>query len=337
MAIPTALAALARTAIDAARAFDVPEDALAEALREARIEPSIISDPDGRVAVADLLRLWELLADRSNDKFFGLHAGETVVSARTIHVVGYAARNSSSVGECYAHTVRFASLTNEGSEITSTLDAQRGTLVVGPRPGLPIWPRVYAEMAIAAYVSTGRRWAGVPITPLLVTFQHDRPDDVSEYERLFGCTMQFNAPKNSLVLPASAYALPITTIDSDLLAYFADKATNLLGNTASASLEHRVREAISKALGGTTPTLATMARWLGLSSRTLQRRLADDGLAFNTLVDDVRRIHALRLMAMPNLEIPTVAKRIGYRDLDAFRAAFVRWTGKTPRAYRREI
>src|SRR3954469_13831578 len=137
MASPTALAALARTAIDAARAFDVSEDALAEALREARIEPSIVSDPDGRVAVADLLRLWELLADRSNDRFFGLHAGETVVSARTIHVVGYAARNSSSVGECYAHTVRFASLTNEGSEITSTLDAQRGTLVVGPRPGLP--------------------------------------------------------------------------------------------------------------------------------------------------------------------------------------------------------
>ncbi|MEO8699618.1 MAG: AraC family transcriptional regulator [Kofleriaceae bacterium] len=336
MVQPTALASLARTAIDAARTVGMTDDQIASAIADSGVASELVDDRDGRIAVADLLHLWHVLAERSGDPFFGLHAGEHVVSARTIHVVGYAARNSSTVGECYAHTVRFASLTNEASEISCTVEGPRGSLLVGPKPGLPVWPRVYADMAISAYYSIGQRWAGVPIKPLGVTFQHDRPADVGEYERLFGCTPQFNAPKNRLILPASAFALPLNAIDPDLLAYFADKASELLDSSSSATLELRVREAIAKALGNSAPTIAAIARRLALSTRTLQRRLAEDGLQFASLVDDVRRIHAIRLMAARDADIAMVAFRVGYRDLDAFRAAFQRWTGKTPRAFRQD-
>lgn len=333
MSRPTAIATLARTATDAARACNVPEARIDAILAELGIDRAQLTEHDARVAVADLLRLWELLAHESGDYFFGLHAGEKIVSARTIHVVGYAARNSSTIGECYRHTVRFAALTNESSEIAVEVEHGRASVICGPMPGLPIWPRVYAEMAMAAYYSTGQRWADVAIKPHMVCFQHAKPSDVSEYERLFDCPLQFGAPKNRLVLPASALALPFKVVDPDLLAYFEEKAAELLTGASSASLEQRVRTEISRTLAD-GPTLTDVARRLALSSRTLQRRLADDGLQFAALVDDVRRIEALRLMSARTAEIAVVAFRIGYRDLDAFRAAFQRWTGKTPRAYR---
>jgi AraC-like DNA-binding protein len=333
MGRPTAIATLARTAVDAARASNVSDDCIAAILAELGLDPAQLAEHDARVAVADVLRLWELLADASGDFFFGLHAGEKIVSARTIHVVGYAARNSSTIGECYRHTVRFAALTNETSEIAVKVEQGRASVICGPMPGLPIWPRVYAEMAMAAYYCTGRRWADVALRPLLVCFQHPKPSDTSEHERLFECPLQFNAPKNRLVLPASALDLPFKVVDPDLLAYFEEKAAELLAGATSMSLEQRVRAEISRTLTD-GPTLADVAKRLALSSRTLQRRLADDNLQFAALVDDVRRIEALRLMSARTAEIAVVAFRIGYRDLDAFRAAFQRWTGKTPRAYR---
>lgn len=333
MARPTAIATLARTAIDAAKASNVSDRRIDAILAQLELDRAQLAEHDARIAVTDLLRLWELLAHESGDSFFGLHAGEKIVSARTIHIVGYAARNSSTIGECYRHTVRFAALTNETSEIAVRVEQGRASVICGPMPGLPIWPRVYAEMAMAAYFSTGQRWADVALRPHMVCFQHAQPSDISEYERLFDCPLQFNAPKNRLVLPASALELPFKVVDPDLLAYFEEKAAELLAGATSMSLEQRVRAEISRALAD-SPTLNDVAKRVALSSRTLQRRLADDGLQFAALVDDVRRIEALRLMSARTAEIAVVAFRIGYRDLDAFRTAFQRWTGKTPRAYR---
>jgi AraC-like DNA-binding protein len=328
----TALASLARTALDAAAKAGVTTEAL---LLRTGLDHEALCDLDGRIAVVDLLRLWDTAAEMSGDPFFGLHAGERVVSARTVHVVGYAARNSASLGECYANTARFASLTNEGSEIEALRKGRRGIVIVGPKPGLPVWPRVYAEMAIAAYLCVGRRWTGVALQPLVVEFQHARPADVSEYDRLFACELRFGAPQNQLVLPAPVFDLPLATIDPDLLAYFEEKASSLLDDVGGATLEQRAREVIAKLLGGSQPpTLASVAPRLALSTRTLQRRLGEDGLVFGDLVDDVRRITALRLMSTRDFDLAIVALRVGYRDLDAFRAAFQRWTGKTPRDHR---
>jgi AraC-like DNA-binding protein len=334
MTQPTALAALARTALDAASRAGLDVDAV---LERSRVPREVIDALDGRIAVADLLRLWEIAAEMSGDPFFGLHAGEHVVSARTIHVVGFAARNSRSVAECYEHTVRFAALTNESSEIAVVRERTRASVVVGPKAGLPMWPRVYAEMAIAAYLCIGRKWSGVDIAPLHVTFQHAEPADISEYTRLFGPRVRFGAPQNRLTLSNESLELPFGTTDPEMLAYFQTMATSLLGDSSSpASLEHQVRAAIARTMADHPPTLARIARHLAMSPRTLQRRLADSSLSFTLLVDDVRRITALRLLSARDAMLDAVALRVGYRDPDAFRAAVQRWTGKNPRALRRE-
>jgi AraC-like DNA-binding protein len=77
-----------------------------------------------------------------------------------------------------------------------------------------------------------------------------------------------------------------------------------------------------------------VAKALGMSARTLQRKLAMDNMQFADLVDDVRRDVALVLLREQHMSVFEVGARLGYRDVQSFRGAFVRWTGETPRAYR---
>jgi AraC-like DNA-binding protein len=191
-------------------------------------------------------------------------------------------------------------------------------------------------MAIAAYLSLGRKWSGVAFPAVQATFQHAEPSDTTEYRRLFGDRLRFNARQNTLTLSSATVALPLGTTDPDLLSYLQTKATNLIEQGTGISLEHQVRAAIATVMAETAPTLARIARHLAMSPRTLQRRLAEGSLQFHVLADEVRRVTALRLASARDAEVAAIARQVGYRDPDAFRAAFLRWTGKTPRDYRRE-
>jgi AraC-like DNA-binding protein len=331
----TAFAALARTAIEAARAVGVDVDSV---LGHAQLEVDQNEEADGRIAVTDLLHIWELLADASKDPYFGLHVGERFVTAKTVHVVGYAARNSRTLGDCYGKTVRFGRLTNEGSEIVLLTQGDRAIMRVGPLPDLPMWPRCYAEMALSAYLTTGRKWTGVDIQPVGATFQHPAPSDTSEYVRVFGENVEFDAEKNDLILRASALSLPFYEPDPTLGAYLEARAAVLLEQLdSSKSFESQVRSKIDEALADGTPSLALVADELGMSARTLQRRLGEKNLSFGQLVDDVRRRTALGLIGQSQFSVFEVAALTGYQDAPSFRAAFIRWTGMTPRDYRRSL
>jgi AraC-like DNA-binding protein len=329
----TAIAALARTAIEAARAAGVDVDAV---LGREGITMDIVEEEDGRIDSDVLVQIWERMAATSGDPFFGLHAGERFVSAKTVHVVGYAARHSRTLADCYARTVRFAPLTNEASEIEMWTEGSRAVVRVGPKPGLPTWPRCYAEMAVSAYLTIGRKWTGVAFAPLGATFQHAAPADVSEYVRLFGESIRFGAPKNELYLASSTLELPLRENDPDIGKYLDARAKVLLDSLEGGrSFENDVRAKIDEELVNGSPALSGVAKRLGMSRRTLQRRLAEQDLSFAGLVDDVRRKTALGLMASPQFAVSEVAALTGYLDAPSFRAAFVRWTGRTPREYRK--
>jgi AraC-like DNA-binding protein len=330
----TATGALARTAIEAAQAMGVDVDAV---LRNAGIEVDRRDESDERIESSALVALWELMAEASGDAFFGLHVGERYVSAKTVHVVGYAARHARTLGECYLRTVRFSRVTNEASAIELHVEGERARMRVGPSPDLPMWPRCYAEMALAAYLVIGRKWTGVEFFPIGADFQHAAPPDTAEYTRIFGPAVRFDAPYNELVLPVSILELPLLEPDPALGAYLEARARVLLDSLPERGFERDVKSEIDEELANGTPSLPVVAARLGMSPRTLQRRLSSEGRSFAALVDEVRRVTALGLMARRECSVSEIAVLTGYQDTPSFRAAFVRWTGKTPRAYRQSL
>ena len=329
---PTALASLARYALDAAASFGLDRSHL---IADAGLDVTTLSDVDGRVPVAKLMRLWERAAELSGDDFFGLHVAERMASAETVQVVGFAARGAATLGEAIATVGRFARVMNETTTFELVRTGTSCSLRVGPATGHARWPRAYAEVVIGGYLKVGRMFAGEAEACSGASFEHARPPDASEYHRFFGPTVSFSAAFNSLSFPGEFLDLPLELADPALAAYLRAQAQRMLEQLpAVGATRQRVREVIVECLSEAAD-VGTVARRCGLSKRTLQRSLREEGTSFHAIRDEVRKRVALDLLAASRFSVAEVAALVGYANTSAFRAAVRRWTGGSARGARR--
>jgi len=150
-----------------------------------------------------------------------------------------------------------------------------------------------------------------------------------------GGTMRFGKPAHRLVFDASILDLPIVTADPVAMQLArAQCDRELAAIVEGGSFVGAVRAAIARS-GDGTRSIEEVARRLHVSTRTLKRRLADQGVSFTGLRDEVRRQRALLLLENRGLGLEDVAGRLGYSDVANFSRAFRRWTGQTPAAFRR--
>lgn len=324
---------LVRPVVAAARARGVN---LAAVLATTGLSHVDLDDPDGRLAYGSLTALIDHVAASAGDPDFGLHAAEAHVDTAALGVVGFAARASPTLRDALDRTARYARLINENAAFAVTYDAGGARLVDAPIGPLA-WPRHYAELSLATFLLLARAWTGAPFAATAVSFQHPRPDDISAHVRIFGCTPVFGAAENALVLPPEALALPFVTGDP-FLAQYLDRRLDELARARAAAPGPlaEVRAVIARSLPHGLPTLAAVARELGVSERTLQRRLQERGVTFNSVLDSVRRDVALSAIAAPNTSVQEAAHVAGFSRVDTFRRTFRKWTGMSPREYRGE-
>ena len=97
-----------------------------------------------------------------------------------------------------------------------------------------------------------------------------------------------------------------------------------------------VRDAIAKLMLNGPPSLLSASESLGISPRTLQRRLSDMGLSYSKVIDEVRFIKARQLIIKRH-KLYVIATHLGYADAASFTRAFERWTGMSPLKYRKQF
>jgi AraC-like DNA-binding protein len=179
----------------------------------------------------------------------------------------------------------------------------------------------------------------VPTEPIALeaTFQHPPvPEPIlAELQPLLRCPISFNAPSTRLVLSGTILSRPLRAPNPGLFDYLGRHATLLQERVHSAtSLSARVRELVAAQVRDGEPSQERIARRLGLSERTLQRRLAEEGVAFATLVDETRTELARLYLSDPKLAVFEVAFLLGYSEPSAFNRAFKRWTKQSPSQFR---
>ena len=131
-------------------------------------------------------------------------------------------------------------------------------------------------------------------------------------------------------------SLPLRQPDPHLRALLDDEAVRLLQQLpATSAVANEVQTVCAKLLPDTSPRLDTVARSLHRSPRTLQRQLQQDGLQFQTVVDDTRRQLANGYLQDPHLTLTDIAGLLGYAEQSAFTRAYRRWTGSPPNRARR--
>jgi len=167
-----------------------------------------------------------------------------------------------------------------------------------------------------------------------VTFPHARPDDIEPHNRLFQCPIEFDSPAAEIIFDRSLLESPVITADPNLVAILDQHVKESLAKIPGRSLSHQVRAFLSSRLPGTPPTLDETARDLGMSMRTIQRRLSEEDTSHKQLLRQIRHELALRYLKERSVAISEVAFLLGFSEPSAFYRAFRRWTGMTPVEYR---
>jgi AraC-like DNA-binding protein len=195
-----------------------------------------------------------------------------------------------------------------------------------PGPDRGAWPRAIAEAILANYVSLARAWTGARVVPREVRFQHAAPRDTRELERFFGVRPSFGQRDNAIVFDDETLALPLATAEDGLLELLETVAGAQEARLGARAFTDDVRLAVD-ALLATDPSIERVARQLAISPRSLQRRLAADGLTFRDVVDETRLRRALELVRA-RTPAAEVAARLGFSDARAFRRAYQRWVSR---------
>jgi len=198
------------------------------------------------------------------------------------------------------------------------------------RPGI----RVANEAALAGVLSVVRQVAAVPVRPASVSFRHPRPASFDEHLRFFGCPVSFDAERDALDFDAGTLDADTRLGDEGLSRFLLGHLDDLRASAEDRSVEARVRDVVVDALASGVPSMADVARRLGMSERTLHRRLARRGGAYRALVERTRRDLAESLLHRHDYPLAEVAFLTGFSEQSAFHRAFKRWTDQTPAAFR---
>ncbi len=323
----TTLASKAQALVHYAVELGIDRDRL---LVTARLAPNAIERGDARVPSDSIAALWSELARSTADPELGLRVSESERSSNAFGVVGYRAMTSSTFGEGLACFVRYNRVVSEGVEARVIEARDTVTYELGFSHALEPVGRLMADRALASCLLLARRWTGEPVRPRRLELQHGKVGGASAYERLFDCAVTFGAPTNAVVFERDVAGLPLRTAQADVAGYLEALASAAFADLPQSDAASAVSELVSATLLTGDPGLSVVARKLGVSARTLQRRLLAEGLSYQAVVDRVRREAAVRLVTSTAVPLAVVGERVGYADDKAFRRAFRRWTGSSP-------
>jgi AraC-like DNA-binding protein len=177
-----------------------------------------------------------------------------------------------------------------------------------------------------------------------VAFAHPRNSDLRDFYRFYGCSVEFGRAAHEAVssdlieFSNDALVSPLVTGDTkllDALRPFCDIAAKER-NTRAGTLRAAVENEVEKLLPQGKAQAHTVAKALALSVRTPARRLADEGVTYGEVVDQLRRTLALQYLKEPGMSLSQIDWLLGYEGSTSFNHAFRRWTGRSPSAVRNE-
>lgn len=286
--------------------------------------------------VSTIVAFCEAAEEVSEDPFVGLHAAEQGPS-ELLKVLAFACSGVSTVEDALERYVKYLGMIHD-TLTTSLHPTAAGAALRLKLPGHPTClGRHGNEHWAATLMSFARHMVVGDVTPERVWLAHPAPRRQDELIRVLGTThLTFDAGYDAIELSRQTLALPVRSVESSLSAVlhrFAERAPSPPSPVSDFHL--RVRSAIEDRLPLGVPSVHDIARALGMSQRTLQRRLTEDGLTFKGVIDAVRRDLALPHVHRGELPLAEIASRAGYAQQSAFFRSFRRWTGTTPAQARR--
>ncbi len=316
----------------AARGMPLPA-----ALRGTRVTPEMLGELGVTITVADQLRIMSNVVHALPDQPIGLNWGR-LLNLNSLQSFGLWMCAHPTLGELIDGVLRYQVMLN-------AVVVGRGTHV-GPhfrlelhyppttRPDDPL-ARLNSECMMTSFLKMYRQLVSEPLNPVAVHFMHPAPAYQQAYAELFDCPVHFDAPVTMLVFRREDMDRPVV-LHQPVLKRVHDR---LMQREYEQYIQQHSLTALVRAhlvnLPEQTPTCAPIARALGISERTLRRRLEQEGTHFRQLQQDTL-LQTARNLLNQGLTVEVTARRLGYADASSFRRALKRICGVTPSDLRDE-
>jgi len=304
----------------------------AAVLQQAGLPTGLFDQEKVLITTEEFFALYRAIAEASNDPAFGLKLG-TEERVERYSPIAIAALSARSFRDAVQRLARYKQLTcpeeirlvEQGNECA----VQFVWLLAHDKE-----PPLLVDLCFAWIVAIGRRGTRRPVNPKRLELQ--RPPAHRElYEGHFRCPVKFKAKQNALVFSKADMDLPFVTYNADLLAIVAPQLeAELTEQLAQKTFSEQAKGVLKRLLAGRRPGIQEVAKELRLSSRTLQRRLTEQGVTFQRLLEDARRELARHYLLHSSLELNETAYLLGYDDANSFFRAFHDWEGIPPGQWR---
>ena len=293
----------------------------------ADVTPQMLADDDARITAAQFCVAWSEAHRLTCDRQLALRLA-AATPAGAFGIVEYVCRAAPTVGEALRQWVRYLNLLDDAVTVGLAIEGDRALLRIDRESEAPA-PTSH-ELCWALVTRRARELSTVPFRILAVEFTHHAPDDLAAYRAWFDAPVRFGADATQLVLPRAALDASLVSSDPALLGILTRAADELARQTPTDPLlTTQVKRVLREALRSDEAHVDVVAKRLGMTSRSLQRRLKDEGTSFQTVREAVRRELADRYLD-DGLAIAEISFLLGFSEPSAFFRAFKRWTGETP-------
>jgi AraC-like DNA-binding protein len=292
-----------------------------------------IDDPDQRISARSQVAFLEAAAEALDDDFLGLSLAEEF-DCRDLGLLYYVMASSDALGDAFTRVARYSRITNEAI-VLHYREAGEPTLRLSYLGLARHEDRHQMEFLVGAAIRmswlTGRR-----LIPRRVSLIHVRAKVTSRFARFFGKEIEFGSKVDEIVFPTGSEKWPLVDADprlNKILLKVCDQSLDTRRSNAGA-FRAKVENIIAPLLPHGHARVEVVAKKLGMSVRTLSRRLAEEGVTFIEVLQQLKATLASRYLEEERLPISKIAWLLGFEEVSSFSHACRRWVGKSPRELR---
>lgn len=302
-------------------------------LAAAGLGPNALDDPDEVIPYRAMGLLAAVCCERTGRPHFGLDIGREIRTA-TLGVLGELMRNSPTLQialqDFALHQHRHA----HGGMVYLLEDQPRAFFGYAVyQPNVPGNPMICDGAAMGAFNIVCELVGATHAPTLEVLISQSEPQNITDYRRSFGVKISFDADQTAVAIPRRLLSQPIPGANARRRIAI-ERQVRAIWHAGDHDIATRLRRELRIGLIRGHISAASIALPLGMSRRTLDRRLAAAGLPFQKALDEARCEYARQLLAYTRLEIGKIAMIVGYADPSILTRAFTRWAGVTPSSWR---
>ena len=292
-------------------------------------------DPAIRLEARTQIKLLELAAEEAQDQSLGFHLARGF-DLREIGLVYYIMASSDQLADPLRNAERYSQINNEGIRLRFSVRGRTAVITLDYVNIDRAAERHHIEFWLVTLVRICRHVTNSRLAPSRLKTKHFRNGVPAEFRAFFGVDIEFGASADEICFPRHVALIPVVGRDEHLNELLRRYAEEALARKPQERLTVRSKaeDILLKLLPHGKATVPEAARRLGMSSRTLSRKLAEEGVSFAEILDQLRAALAKRYLHDETVPVSEIAWLLGYSEVSSLTHAFKRWTGMTPRRFR---